>query len=100
VFIEQVNPGPVDPIIIFVMGGPDQVEISPHEDRDIGRLNLVGNFQQKIRGARMIRRAINSHDLATKLIRTADDVGADEVSAPLDAPNIESAIAETHQHTP
>jgi hypothetical protein len=82
------------------MGSPDQVEISPHEYRNLRRINLVGNFLQEIRGTRVIRGTIYAHDLAAKLIRTTDDVCADEVPAPLDAPNIESAIAETHQHAP
>jgi hypothetical protein len=43
-FIEQVYPGPIKPVIVLVMGRPDEVEIPTHDDRGIRAVHFVGDL--------------------------------------------------------
>ena len=84
--------GEIDPVVVLIIWGADEVEVSSHDYREGGSGNLLLQLNKEGWGATMVCRAIDDHDFPFELESPLKDLHTNKEFSPVHAAHLEGGI--------
>ena len=95
VIIEHLYPRKVDPIIVLLIRKADEVKVASHNDREEGSGDLMLRLSEEDRGATVVRRTIDDHDLPFEVERLFKDLHTNKKFASIHPAHLKGGILHT-----